>query len=175
MSIVVAYLIISTMVMMLEGVRIGGGYETRELGIVGLMVALTMESGNIGQIILISGLLVLAIGKQDMETVLLSIMGIIGLIIVGTTTGLLTMYIGIEIVGLSFYVLAGRERKGLKSTEAGMKYFILGALSSGIMLMGITIVYAETGTTDLELIGSVSKTMIEIGLLFKMGAAPFHM
>jgi NADH-quinone oxidoreductase subunit N len=102
-------------------------------------------------------------------------MGIIGLIIVGTTTGLLTMYLGIEIVGLSFYILAGRERKGAKSTEAGMKYFVLGAISSGILLMGITKVYAETGTTDIELIGTVSKTMVEVGILFKVGAAPFHM
>jgi len=82
-------------------------------------------------------------------------------------------------VGLTFYILASRERKGVKSTEAGIKYFILGALSSGIILMGMTIGYATTGTTSIELLtGSsepIASTMIKVGLLFKMGAAPFHM
>ena len=142
---------------------------------VGLMIAQTMEPSNVGALVLASAIVVLAIGQQDHETVLISQIGVIGLEIVASTTGLLTMYLGIEIVGLSFYILAGRERKGMKSTEAGIKYFVLGALSSGVLLMGITIVYAETGTTDLELITSVSRTMIEIGVLFKLGAAPFHM
>lgn len=170
MSIVIIGLIVSTLIIMVQG-----GKEARELGVMSLVVGLSLESNNVAQIIMISGIVVLIVGEQDMETVVLGVMGIIGLIIVGTTTGLLTMYLGIEIVGLSFYILAGRERKGAKSTEAGMKYFVLGAISSGILLMGITKVYAETGTTDIELIGTVSKTMVEVGILFKVGAAPFHM
>jgi len=170
MSVVIIGLIVSTLIIMVQG-----GKEARELGVMSLVVGLSLENNNVAQIIMISGIVVLIVGEQDMETVVLSIMGIIGLIIVGTTTGLLTMYLGIEIVGLSFYILAGRERKGAKSTEAGMKYFVLGAISSGILLMGITKVYAETGTTDIELIGTVSKTMVEVGILFKVGAAPFHM
>jgi NADH-quinone oxidoreductase subunit N len=170
MSLVIIGLIVSTLIIMVQG-----GKEARELGVMSLVVGLSLESNNVAQIIMISGIVVLIVGEQDMETVVLGVMGIIGLIIVGTTTGLLTMYLGIEIVGLSFYILAGRERKGAKSTEAGMKYFVLGAISSGILLMGITKVYAETGTTDIELIGTVSKTMVEVGILFKVGAAPFHM
>ena len=170
MSIVIIGLIVSTLIIMVQG-----GKEARELGVMSLVVGLSLESNNVAQIIMISGIVVLIVGEQDMETVVLGVMGIMGLIIVGTTTGLLTMYLGIEIVGLSFYILAGRERKGAKSTEAGMKYFVLGAISSGILLMGITKVYAETGTTDIELIGTVSKTMVEVGILFKVGAAPFHM
>jgi NADH:ubiquinone oxidoreductase subunit 2 (subunit N) len=170
MSLVIIGLIVSTLILMVQG-----GKEARELGVMSLVVGLSLESNNVAQIIMISGIVVLIVGEQDMETVVLGVMGIIGLIIVGTTTGLLTMYLGIEIVGLSFYILAGRERKGAKSTEAGMKYFVLGAISSGILLMGITKVYAETGTTDIELIGTVSKTMVEVGILFKVGAAPFHM
>lgn len=174
MRIVVEYLIIGTMIQMMAGVY-SRKLESREISLVGLMIAQTMEPSNVGAIVIASAIVVLAIGQQDHETVIISQLGVIGLEIVGSTTGLLTMYLGIEIVGLSFYVLAGRERKGMKSTEAGMKYFVLGALSSGILLMGITIVYAETGTTDVELITSVSRTMIEIGILFKLGAAPFHM
>ena len=170
MSLVIIGLIVSTLIIMVQG-----GKEARELGVMSLVVGLSLESNNVAQIIMISGIVVLIVGEQDMETVVLGVMGIIGLIIVGTTTGLLTMYLGIEIVGLSFYILAGRERKGAKSTEAGLKYFVLGAISSGILLMGITKVYAETGTTDIELIGTVSKTMVEVGILFKVGAAPFHM
>lgn len=170
MSLVIIGLIVSTLIIMVQG-----GKEARELGVMSLVVGLSLESNNVAQIIMISGIVVLIVGEQDMETVVLGVMGIMGLIIVGTTTGLLTMYLGIEIVGLSFYILAGRERKGAKSTEAGMKYFVLGAISSGILLMGITKVYAETGTTDIELIGTVSKTMVEVGILFKVGAAPFHM
>ena len=170
MSIVIIGLIVSTLIIMVQG-----GKEARELGVMSLVVGLSLESNNVAQIIMISGIVVLIVGEQDMETVVLGVMGIMGLLIVGTTTGLLTMYLGIEIVGLSFYILAGRERKGAKSTEAGMKYFVLGAISSGILLMGITKVYAETGTTDIELIGTVSKTMVEVGILFKVGAAPFHM
>lgn len=174
MRLVVEYLIIVTMVQMMAGVT-NPKLESREISMVGLMIAQTMEPSNVGALVLASAIVVLAIGQQDHETVLISQIGVIGLEIVASTTGLLTMYLGIEIVGLSFYILAGRERKGMKSTEAGIKYFVLGALSSGVLLMGITIVYAETGTTDLELITSVSRTMIEIGVLFKLGAAPFHM
>ena len=114
------------------------------------------------------------IAEKDRETIILFNTGIIGLMVVGGATELIKLYIGIEIVSLSFYILAGRERKGMKSSEAGIKYFVLGALSSGILLMGITIVYAQTGGTDIELIETVSRTLIIIGILFKLGAAPFH-
>ena len=102
-------------------------------------------------------------------------LGIVGLIILTQAQSLMIIYLGMELIGLSFYVLAGRERKSMKSTEAGIKYFILGALSSGIFLLGITIVYAQTGSTDIELMGFTSQTLIIIGMLFKLGAAPFHM
>lgn len=140
-----------------------------------LSIAMTMESNIIRTIVLMSGIVVYLMGQVDGDTAIIQQIGILGLIILGTAEELLIIYIGIEIVSLSFYVLAGRERRGMKSTEAGIKYFIMGALSSGILLMGVTIVYAQTGTTDLELMGMTSKVMIVIGLLFKLGAAPFHM
>lgn len=176
MSSVVAYLIIAVMIMIAETIR---GKEIRDLSILSLGLGLTMENNIIGQIVMLSAIIVNVIGVRDRETLLLFKTGVIGLLIVGSATELMKLYIGIEIVSLSFYILAGRERNKMESTEAGMKYFVQGALSSGILLMGITIVYAQTGTTDIEMItlGSdyVSKTMIMVGILFKIGAAPLHM
>lgn len=142
---------------------------------ISLGIGITMEDSIIGKIILVSGMVVYMIGRVDGDTAVLMMMGIVGLIMIGEETSLMMIYIGIEIVGLSFYILAARERKGEKGTEAGIKYFVLGALSSGIMLMGITMVYAQVGTTELEMIESANREMIMIGVLFKLGAAPFHM
>jgi NADH-quinone oxidoreductase subunit N len=177
MSIVETYLIIATVVLVGHSVYREVWKEgiTGDLSMLSLSIAMTMESNIIRTIVLMSGIVVYLMGQVDGDTAIIQQIGILGLIILGTAEELLIIYIGIEIVSLSFYVLAGRERKGMKSTEAGIKYFIMGALSSGILLMGVTIVYAQTGTTDLELIGMTSKVMIVIGLLFKLGAAPFHM
>lgn len=148
---------------------------TGELCVLSLGLGLTMENSIIGQIILISGMAVYLIGGVDSNTAIIQQIGIVGLIVIGAAEELIIIYLGVEIVGLSFYILAGRERKGQEGTEAGMKYFVLGALSSGLMLMGITIVYAQTGTTDLEMIEGTSRELVIIGMLFKLGAAPFHM
>ena len=148
---------------------------TGELSLLALGLGLTIENNIIGQIIIICGMAVYQIGEVDGNTAIIQMIGIVGLMVLGAAEELLIIYIAIEIVGLSFYVLAGRERKGQEGTEAGIKYFVLGALSSGLLLMGITIVYAQTGTTDLEMIESTSRELIIIGLLFKLGAAPFHM
>jgi NADH:ubiquinone oxidoreductase subunit 2 (subunit N) len=172
MSPVVAYLIIALMVMIEEKIR---GKEIRELSILSLGLGLTMESSIVGQIVIISAIIVNVIGERESETIMLYKTGVIGLLVVGGATEMIKIYIGIEIVSLSFYVLAARERKGMKSTEGGIKYFIMGALSSGILLMGITIVYAQTGSTEVEMVETVSRTMIIVGILFKIGAAPFHM
>ena len=134
-----------------------------------------MEENIIRQIILVGAIVVYVIGRIDGETAILFQIGTVGLLILGVAEELIIIYIAIELISLTFYILAGRERKGMKSTEAGLKYFILGALSSGIMLMGITQVYAQTGTTDIEQVEVTNGLLIVIGLLFKLGAAPFHM
>jgi NADH-quinone oxidoreductase subunit N len=148
---------------------------TGDLSILSLSLAITMEDEIVRQIIIVSAIIVYLLTKLDSETAILMYLGTIGLIILGVAEELIVIYLSIELVSLTFYILAGRERKGMKSTEAGIKYFILGALSSGIFLMGITIVYAQTGTTDIELIDNTSRILIVIGLMFKLGAAPFHM
>lgn len=171
------YLIIATVIVVGHSVyrEVYKETITGELSLLALGLGLTMENSIIGQIIIISGMAVYQMGEVDGNTAIIQMIGIVGLIVLGAAEELLIIYIAIEIVGLSFYVLAGRERKGQEGTEAGIKYFVLGALSSGLLLMGITIVYAQTGTTDLEMIESTSRELIIIGLLFKLGAAPFHM
>lgn len=95
-------------------------------------------------------------------------------------------FLGIEILSIALYVLAASERLNLRSNEAGMKYFLLGAFASGILLFGITLIYGATGSFDMETISNVVKSgeaeewlnigvvMIAIGMLFKIAAAPFH-
>ncbi|MBS0186148.1 MAG: hypothetical protein JSS34_07410 [Proteobacteria bacterium] len=174
MSIVVAYLIAAITIQLVHNVILDGAHS-RELSSIVLLMILGMTDSAIVSIIVISGLVVLIISSIDEETTSLFLLGITGLIIITGTNSLIIIYLGLELIGLTFYILAARERKGVKSTEAGIKYFILGALSSGILLLGMSLAYATTGTTSLELVTGASATMIKIGLLFKVGATPFHM
>lgn len=96
-------------------------------------------------------------------------------------------FLGIEVLSIALYVLAASEPKNLKSNEAGMKYFLMGAFASGIILFGIALVYGATGSFDNKEIYSVvisgnlpgwfliGIVMLTIGLLFKIAAVPFHM
>lgn len=95
-------------------------------------------------------------------------------------------FLGIEVLSISLYILAASRRLDLKSNEAGMKYFLMGSFASGILLFGICLVYGATGYFDLVEIKELSPgttipiwfpigiTMIIIGMLFKIAAAPFH-
>ncbi len=96
-------------------------------------------------------------------------------------------YLGIELLSISLYVLAGSKKKDLRSNEAGMKYFLMGSFASGILLFGITLIYGETASFNLGGISSyltshaapsilfyVGVGMIMIAMLFKVSAAPFH-
>ena len=96
------------------------------------------------------------------------------------------LYLAIELISLSLYSLAAIKRDKELSTEAGLKYFIMGALSSGILLIGCTILYIETGDTSFVAISNyvlystnpgieLGALMVIIAMLFKLAAAPFHM
>ena len=100
----------------------------------------------------------------------------------------MAMYLGIELQSLTLYVIAAIKRDSLKSSESGLKYFILGALSSGILLYGCSLIYGFTGHTDFYSIYYVINSLEEIqiglifglifilvGLAFKVSAVPFHM
>lgn len=111
-----------------------------------------------------------------------------GAIVMVSYTNLLMLFLGVEILSLSFYILAGLKKKELSSNEAAMKYFLMGAFSTGFLLFGITLIYGATASFDLSVIASFVKAgssstnylllsgvlLILVGLLFKVAAAPFH-
>lgn len=97
---------------------------------------------------------------------------------------LLMLFLGIEIISIPLYILTGSDKRNLKSNEASLKYFLMGAFSTGLMLMGIALIYGAKGSFNLEVIGGTTtelSPMVSAGLLlllfsmaFKVSAAPFH-
>jgi NADH-quinone oxidoreductase subunit N len=114
--------------------------------------------------------------------VLLSTLGMMLLISAGD---LIALYLGLELMSLALYVVAASNRDNAKSTEAGLKYFVLGALSSGMLLYGASLIYGFTGTVSFAGIAAEVKTgsigivfgivFLLAGLCFKVSAVPFHM
>lgn len=113
-----------------------------------------------------------------------------GMMLMASGTDLMTVFLGLELMSISLYVLAGFNRANLKSNEAGLKYFLLGAFSTGFLLYGMALIYGVTGTTRIAAIASsvaqmnspLTNTMLGAGMLlimtgfaFKIAAAPFHM
>ncbi len=122
------------------------------------------------------------------EIPVLYLLAVLGMLVMVSSNSLLTVYIGIELQSLSLYVVAAIRRNTLKSTESGLKYFVLGALSSCILLYGISLVYGYTGALEFDTLGHVltQQSRTELGLIlglvfictglgFKISAAPFHM
>jgi NADH-quinone oxidoreductase subunit N len=125
------------------------------------------------------------------EYFLILLLSILGLIILVSSYDLISMYLAIELQSLCFYILATFKQYTNFSTEAGIKYFILGAFSSGVLLFGCSILYGFTGVTDfynLQIIFQnnllsfnilnsifIGIIFILVGLFFKMAVAPFHM
>ncbi|VAX30153.1 NADH-ubiquinone oxidoreductase chain N [hydrothermal vent metagenome] len=111
----------------------------------------------------------------------------LGMMIMASAGDLIVLYLGLELMALSTYVLAGFIRHDIRSNEAALKYFLLGAFSSALLLYGITMIYGLTGTTDISLIGAaVAEKGLNIPMFlaiiflmvafgFKIALAPFHM
>jgi NADH-quinone oxidoreductase subunit N len=110
----------------------------------------------------------------------------VGMMTMASGTNLAVIYVGLELMALSSYVLAGYFRREVKSHEAAAKYFVLGALSSGILLYGLSLLYGTTGTLDLSRLAKaleaghagpatmVGVALVACGFLFKVAAVPFH-
>ena len=120
------------------------------------------------------------------EFSLLLMESVLGMSVMISANSLLTLYIGIELQALALYLMAATNRDSLRSSEAGLKYFVLGALSSGILLYGISLIYGFTGTIRFEGLALVMGdapglgvtagiVFLLAGLAFKISAAPFHM
>jgi len=122
------------------------------------------------------------------EFLVLTMFGITGLMVMVSANHLLTLYIGIELFSLCLYALIALNRDSAVAAESAMKYFILGALASGVLLFGISLLYGLTGVLEITAIRDVIASMpadelplvlamvlVIVGLLFKLGAVPFHM
>jgi NADH-quinone oxidoreductase subunit N len=126
-------------------------------------------------------------GLGRFEFPLLVAFAVAGMMVMVSAGDLMSLYMGLELQSLSLYVVASLRRDSVRSTEAGLKYFVLGALSSGLLLYGASLTYGFTGTTLFEgIIATIQGGQVSIGLLFglvflitglafKVSAVPFHM
>ena len=145
--------------------------------------------------ILLAGAAVLVMGMDYLERAgmmkfeypILVALATVGMMVMVSSADLITLYMGLELQSLSLYVLAAFRRDSVKATEAGLKYFVLGALASGLLLYGASLVYGYAGTTRFDGIAStIQDGRLSVGLLmglafmlaglaFKVSAVPFHM
>jgi NADH-quinone oxidoreductase subunit N len=144
-------------------------------------------------ITLLAAFIVLAISKNyldnfeisKIEYPILILCSVLGMMVMISSNDLIVFYMGLELQSLALYVLATFNRNNLKSSEAGLKYFVLSALSSGLLLYGCSLIYGFSGSTNFEIIASQLNSneytltfgivFILVGLAFKISAVPFHM
>ncbi|HVZ09697.1 NADH-quinone oxidoreductase subunit NuoN [Rhodopila sp.] len=164
-------------------------------GFHGQLVADPFSAFN--QILILSGAALVSIlaldwnraqGIARFEFPVLMMFSTVGMMIMASAGNLMTLYVGLELQSLALYVLAAFARDDVRSSEAGLKYFVLSSLASGLLLYGISLVYGFSGTMDLASLrtllsqsGAVSSGLIVgivfvlVGLAFKVSAVPFHM
>ena len=129
-------------------------------------------------------------GMARFEYPVLVMFATLGMMLMISANNLISLYLGLEMQSLALYVLASFQRDDTRSTEAGLKYFVLGALASGMLLYGSSLIYGFTGTTDFGAIAALFNSTAEngpsvgviiglvfilAGLAFKVSAVPFHM
>jgi len=126
-------------------------------------------------------------GIDKFEYSILVLLATLGMMVMVSANDLMTLYVGLELQSLALYVVAAMKRDDARATEAGIKYFVLGALSSGMLLYGASLVYGFTGTTQIDqIVAAISLDSRSIGLVFgmvfllagiafKISAVPFHM
>ena len=144
-------------------------------------------------ITLLAAFLVLIISSNYLKTFkifkieypILILSSVLGMMIMISSNDLIVFYMGLELQSLALYVLATFNRDQIKSSEAGLKYFVLSALSSGLLLYGCSLIYGFTGSTNFNIISTQLNSyeyaltfgivFILVGLAFKISAVPFHM
>ena len=128
-----------------------------------------------------------AFGLDKFEYSILVLLATLGMMVMVSANDLMSLYVGLELQSLALYVVTALRRDDARATEAGLKYFVLGALSSGMLLYGASLVYGFTGLTQLDgIVAAIGTTNHSIGLIFgivfllagiafKISAVPFHM
>jgi len=122
------------------------------------------------------------------EFFVLVLFAVLGMMVMISAHNMLTIYLGLELLSLSLYALVALQRDSSVAVEAAMKYFVLGALASGMLLYGMSMIYGATGSLDLKIIADhiaqlqekdlvllMGVVFVIVGLAFKLGAVPFHM
>lgn len=121
------------------------------------------------------------------EYFVLGLFGVLGMMIMISASSMLTLYLGLELLSLCLYAMVALQRDSSQASESAMKYFVLGAIASGMLLYGMSMLYGATGSLDLQVISQqlasvTNKTVLAFGLVFiivgvafKLGAVPFHM
>jgi NADH-quinone oxidoreductase subunit N len=144
------------------------------LALTGSAVAILMSTEFLG-----------STGRQKFEYPILILLSTTGMMALISAADLIALYLGMELMSLSLYVIAAIDRDNVRSTEAGLKYFVLGALSSGMLLYGCSLIYGFTGTVSFTGIakaagqGGIGLTFglvfLFVGFCFKISTVPFHM
>jgi NADH-quinone oxidoreductase subunit N len=144
------------------------------LALTGSAVAILMSTEFLG-----------STGRQKFEYPILILLSTTGMMALISAADLIALYLGMELMSLSLYVIAAIDRDNVRSTEAGLKYFVLGALSSGMLLYGCSLIYGFTGTVSFAGIakaagqGGIGLTFglvfLFVGFCFKISTVPFHM
>lgn len=127
-------------------------------------------------------------GMYRGEYFVLGLFALVGMMILASASHLLTLYLGLELLALSLYAMVAFQRDSSQATEAAMKYFVLGAVSSGMLLYGLSILYGLTGSLEIVLVKDAvaragsenvvlifSLVFVIVAIAFKIGAVPFHM
>ena len=142
------------------------------LALIASAVTLLMSADYLGQ-------------RRIFEYVVLVLLSTIGMMVLISAGDLISLYLGLEMMSFALYVVAASNRDNLKSTESGLKYYVLGSLSSGMLLYGASLVYGFTGTVEFAGIAAAAReagiglifglVLLLAGLCFKVSAVPFHM
>jgi NADH-quinone oxidoreductase subunit N len=185
---------LTTGVLFLTAVWVGLHHEDTRIGFNGMFI----DDGFARfakVVILLSASAVLLMSEKYMarrdllrfEYPVLIVFAVVGMMVMVSSGNLMVLYMGLELQSLALYVVASLRRDSVKSTEAGLKYYVLGALSSGLLLYGASLTYGYAGTTDFDgIILAASSGDVSLGLLFglvflisgmafKVSAVPFHM
>jgi NADH-quinone oxidoreductase subunit N len=147
----------------------------------------------LNEVVLLSAVAAVALAPREVEVgsdyLVLVLWAAMGMMVLEGAMNLMVLFLGLEILSLPLYILASFRRQSVRSAEAGTKYLLLGAFSSGIFLYGLALIYGGTGTTDMVRIGidflsqfavipvtvKVGVGLVLVGLGFKLGVIPFHM
>ena len=127
-------------------------------------------------------------GMYRGEYFVLGLFGVVGMMIMASASHFLTLYLGLELLSLSLYAMVAFQRDSAQATEAAMKYFVLGALASGMLLYGMSMLYGATGSLEIAVVKQAlvrlspdnvvlifGLVFVVVGIAFKLGAVPFHM